>query len=177
MKKNNLSKEGIRDLYRLHVALKQAFEAIYKFREAELKKFGITTEQVAALIPIKIMGEKATPSEVAGWMFRELPSTLNLLKRMQKQGLITMTRDSRNKHIIRLVPTLKGNRAYRNAFRYASVTQAYSCLSEKEQQQLLSLLLILRENALKNIKMDSKSVSRLTTALMFPFSDTKAIKE
>jgi DNA-binding MarR family transcriptional regulator len=177
MNKTNLSAEEIRDLYRLHVSFKQTFEAIYKFRVAELKKFGITTEQVAALIPIKIMGEKATPSEVAGWIFREPPSTLNLLRRMQKQGLINMTRDSHNKHIIRLNLTPKGNKAYRNAFKYASVAQAYSCLSKKEQQQLWSLLDTLRERALKNIKMDAKSVSRLTVALMLPFTDTEDIKE
>ena len=35
----------------------------------------------------------------------------------------------------------------------------------------------LRERALKNIKMDAKSVSRLTVALMLPFTDTEDIKE
>lgn len=176
MKKANPSLEEMRELYQLHVALKQTFEAVYKNREAELKKYGITTEQVAALIPIKILGDKATPSEVAGWIFREPHSTSNLLRRMEKQGWINMTRDSHNKHIIRLSITPKGDETYHNAFKYASVIQTYGCLSKKEQQQLQSLLQILRAKALKDIKMEPRSLSRLTAALMIPFPDTETKK-
>ena len=171
--KNYQSFKEIRDLYRLHAVFKQTFEAAYKCRQSELRKSGITPEQATALILLRTIGKKATPSEVSGWLFREPHSALNLLRRMQKQGLINMVSDSGNKHLIRISLTEKGDEAYHYAIKYDSAAKTYSCLSKEEQQQLWSLLQILRKKALKNLKLDSKSISQLTAALMHPLSDIK----
>jgi DNA-binding MarR family transcriptional regulator len=171
--RNKSSLNEIRDLYRLHAVFKQTFEAAYKSRQTELRKYGITPEQATALILVKTIGKKATPSEVSGWLFREPHSTLNLLRRMEKQGLVNMGPDSGNKHLIRISLTEKGDEAYYHAIKYDSSTKTYAALSEEQRQQLWSILQILRERALKNLKMDSKSTSRLTAALMRPLSDIK----
>jgi DNA-binding MarR family transcriptional regulator len=94
MKEHHRTTEETRDLYRLYVVFKHTFEAIQLCREADLKKYDITPEQATALILLKNIGEKATPTEVSGWLFRKPHTALNLLRRMQKQGLVDMTPDA-----------------------------------------------------------------------------------
>jgi DNA-binding MarR family transcriptional regulator len=172
MKEHHRTTEETRDLYRLYVVFKHTFEAIQLCREADLKKYDITPEQATALILLKNIGEKATPTEVSGWLFRKPHTALNLLRRMQKQGLVDMTPDALNKHIIRIKLTEKGNKVYYHVIQYTSAADTLGCLSKKEQQQLWSLLQLVKEKALEYLELDSKTVSRLKAALMLPFSDT-----
>jgi DNA-binding MarR family transcriptional regulator len=171
MKEHVRSLEETRDLYRLYVVFKHTYEAIQRCREADLKKYDITPEQATALILLKNIGEKATPTEISGWLFRKPHTTLNLLRRMQKQGLVDMTPDSCNKHIIRIKLTEKGCEVYNHVILYTSAAHTLGFLSKKEQQQLLSLLELVKEKALEYLKLDTKTVTRLTAALMLPFSD------
>jgi DNA-binding MarR family transcriptional regulator len=172
MKEHHRSIEETRDLYRLYVVFKHTFEAIQRCREADLKKYNITPEQATALILLKNIGEKATPTEVSGWLFRKPHTALNLLRRMQKQDLVDMNPDSRNKHIIRIKLTKKGHEVYYHVIQYTSAADTLGFLSNKEQQQLLSLLQLVKDKALEYLKLDPKTASRLTAALMLPFSDT-----
>jgi MarR family transcriptional regulator, organic hydroperoxide resistance regulator len=172
MEKPQRSIEETRDLYRLYVVFKHTFEAIQRCREADLKKYNITPEQATALILLNNIGEKATPTEVSGWLFRKPHTVLNLLRRMQKQGLVNMTPDSRNKHIIRIKLTAKGYKIYCHVIQYTSAADTLGSLSKEEQQQLWSLLQSVKEKATKYLNLDTKAVSRLTAALMLPFSDT-----
>jgi len=167
------SPTGVRDLYRLYVVLKHTFEALYKSGVADLRKYGMTPEQAGALILLKNIGEKATPAEMSAWLFRAPHSTLNLLRRMQKLGLIDMNPDSGNKHIIRISVTKKGDEIYHHVTQYNSSINTFYCLSRRDRQKLWSLLKVLREKALENLKLDSKTMSRLTAALMLPFSNVK----
>ena len=166
------STEETRDLYRLYVVFKHTYEAIQQCRVADLKKYNITPEQANALILLHNIGEKATPTEVAGWLFRKPHTALNLLRRMQKQGLVDMTPDSVNKHIIRIKLTKKGYQVYRHVIKYTSAADTLGCLSKKEQQQLWSLLELVKEKAIEYLELEPKTVSRLTAALILPFSDT-----
>jgi DNA-binding MarR family transcriptional regulator len=172
MKELHRSIEETRDLYRLYVVFKHTFEAIQRCREADLKKYDITPEQASALILLKNIGDKATPTEVSGWLFRKPHTVLNLLRRMQKQSLVDMTPDTRNKHIIRIKLTEKGYRVYCHVIQYTSAADTLGRLSKKEQQQLCSLLQFVKEKAMEYLKLEPKTVSRLTAALMLPFSDT-----
>lgn len=74
------------------------------------------------------MDEKAISSEVVGWIFCKPPSTLIMLRRMQKWGLNYIKRDFHNKHIIRHDLTPKGNKAYHNSLSYVSGVQTHSLL-------------------------------------------------
>ena len=171
MKEQQRSIEEIRDIYRLYVVFKHTYEAIQRCREADLKKYDITPEQATAIILLHNIGDKATPTEISGWLFRKPHTVLNLLRRMEKQGLVKMTPDSRNKHIIRIKLTQKGNEVYLHVIQYTSAADTLGCLSKKEQQQLWSLLQMVKEKAMDYLQLDAKTVSRLTAALMLPFSD------
>jgi len=172
MTQEHRSIEDTRDIYRLYVVLKHTYEAIQRCREADLKKHNITPEQATAIILLNNLGDKATPTEVSGWLFRKPHTALNLLRRMEKQGLVHMSPDSHNKHIIRIKLTEKGYQVYCHVIQYTSAADTLGYLSKSEQQQLLSLLESVKERALDYLNLDQKTVSRLTAALMLPFSDT-----
>jgi DNA-binding MarR family transcriptional regulator len=167
------SHEETRDLYRLYCLYKQTFEAIYKAREAELRKHGITPEQAITLIMLHTMGKEATPTRLASWLFREPNSALTQLRRMQKMGLIKMDSDKKNKHIIRIQITEKGYKSYNNDIKYSSASNALEVLSGTERQQFLSILHKVRKQALNNLKLNRKSKSDLTDALMMPFTENE----
>jgi DNA-binding MarR family transcriptional regulator len=162
-----------RDLYRLHCVYKQIFDAIYKARESELRKYGITPEQAITLIMLQTMGKEATPTKVASWLFREPNSALTQLRRMQKMELIKMTSDKNNKHLIRIQITEKGLKAYNNDIKYSNASDAYEVLSPTERQQLLSILHKVRKQALNNLKLSRRSKSDLTDAVMMPFTENE----
>jgi MarR family transcriptional regulator, organic hydroperoxide resistance regulator len=171
MEEQHRSVEEIRDIYRLYVVFKHTYEAIQRCREADLKKYYITPEQATAIILLNNIGDKATPTEISGWLFRKPHTVLNLLRRMEKQGLVNMTPDSSNKHIIRIKLTKKGKEVYYHVIQYTSAAHTLGCLSKKDQQQLVSLLQLVKEKAMDYLNLDTKTVSRLTAALMLPFTD------
>jgi hypothetical protein len=55
---------------------------------------------------------------------------------------------------------------------YTSAADTLGRLSKKDQQQLCSLLQFVKEKALEYLKLDPKTASRLTVALILTFSDT-----
>jgi DNA-binding MarR family transcriptional regulator len=150
-----------KELYRLSVLIKQNDNAIQKIRENELRKFGITPEQAAALICIRSLGNKATSAEISRWLFRDESSMLVLIRRMINQGLITKTNDPNNRHLIIIKLTRKGYTAYKNAVKFFSLFDAFSNLNKKKRQQLFTLLETLRTTTFEKLNLDVKTYSGL----------------
>lgn len=148
-------------IYKLFVLLRQTTDALFKGREEELKKYGITPQQAAALIGIRALGNNTTPAEISRWVFREANSTSILLSRMEEQGLISKGHDEKRKNIIRISLTPKGQEAYRHAIKLDSVRDIFGALSKKKRQQLWSLLEELRFNALEHLRLNTRTYSHL----------------
>lgn len=161
MNKRDIDTTITKDLYRLSVLIKQTDNAIQKSRDNELRKFGITPEQAAALICIRSLGNRATSAEIARWLFRDDCSVLVLIRRMAKQGLISKNVDPDNKHWFRIKLTDKGSTAYDNAIEFLSFHDIFSCLSQEKQQQLCSLLDTLRARAFEVLRLDVDTYSGL----------------
>ena len=169
--KVNRNTEEKRDIYRLHVSLRQLVDALYKLRMIELNKYRISPEQAAAIICISNIGEKATPAEISRWLFRERHSVLVLLRRMEKLGLIKMAPNIKNKHSIIVSLTEKGREAYQDVAQFHYAVDVIGTLPKKKREQLYSLLQVLRNRAFKNLKLNARANAQLTAAIMFPFSD------
>ena len=170
MNKENINSDRTKELYRLSVLIKQIDNAIQKSRENELRKFGITPEQAAALICIRSLGDKATSAEISRWLFRDESSSLVMIRRMIKQGLIIKKADRNNKHIIKIILTSKGLTAYKNAISFLALTNIFDCLTESKKQQLNSILNIIRNRAFDVLNLDVKTYSGL-------FSDALIIEK
>jgi DNA-binding MarR family transcriptional regulator len=159
--KTKISSDETPEFYRLSVLIKQIDNTIQKSRENELRKFGITPEQAAALICIRSLGEKATSAEISRWLFRDESSMLVLIRRMIKQGLIIKTANRNNKHLSKIELTSKGLSAYSGAIKFLSLNEIFSCLTGKKRQQLFSLLDILRSRSFEVLKLDPEIYSGL----------------
>ena len=89
--------------FALWVLVAQTKDAILRARQTEYVRFGISNERRTVLWIIQSYGGRATPVEIARRFFRELQSITEMLKRMEKDGLVSRHRGSgRSKTEVRL---------------------------------------------------------------------------
>jgi DNA-binding MarR family transcriptional regulator len=139
---------------KLSYLLKQTSEAINRCRENELRRYKITPEQAGVLTCIYNLGEDVIPAELTRWLSRRPSSVSILLKRMEKQGLITKKADLKKKNVNRLSLTEKGLEAYGYVKEYNSFVNIFKTIPSDKQHQLWELLKPLLDRALKNLPGD-----------------------
>lgn len=139
------------------VMLHQARDVIFKVRERELKKYGISSRKAAVLFNIEAIGYKSTPSEIARHLLRESHSVSSILDRMEKQGLVKKVKDLDRKNMVRVYLTDKGQKVYDKAAKRESICEIISCLSDEERRQLISSLKKLRNKALKQLGLEDRA--------------------
>jgi len=137
--------------YKLWVLLCQARDVMVRARYKELSQYGISTRQAAVMFVLEAIEGKVTPTEVSRWLLREPHTISSILTRMEKEGLVSKTKDLGKKREINVNLTEKGKQAYSQSLSRESIRGIMSCLSEEERQQLGSLLERLRDKALKNL--------------------------
>ena len=139
------------DLIYLWTVLHQARDAIFKFREKELQKIGISTAIAEVLFTIEDIGYRATPTEISSHLVREFHSVSSILSRMEKKGLVKKVNDLERKNLVRIYITDKGKQVYHEARKRESILNILSCLSETEVKQLALPLKKLRDEAIKSL--------------------------
>lgn len=144
------------DLNYMWTMLHQARDAIFKLREKELKKFGISTPKAEVLFTIEAIGYRATPTEISRHLLREFHSVSSILSRMEKEGLVKKVNDLNRNNLVRVYLTDKGRQVYHEAIKRETILKILSCLSETEGQQLASSLRKLRDEALKDLGIEDR---------------------
>ena len=142
--------------YRLWMLLWHVQDAIYKAREKELSKYGISPMKASVLFTIQIVGHRATPAEISRWLPRKPHAVSTLLTRMEKDGLVQRTKDLERKNLVRISMTEKGQQICSESNKRESIHLIMSSLSEEERRQLMSLLFTLRDTALEQLTTNSK---------------------
>lgn len=137
--------------YELWILLNQVRDVLLKAREKELRPYGITATQAAALFVIEAIGNEATATEISRWLVRERHSASGLLSRMEKEGLISRSKDFPIKSLARVTLTEKGRKAYYQSTQRASIRNTMRVLSQEERQLLSSLLKKMRGEGLKQL--------------------------
>ena len=137
--------------YDLWVRLRQTAHAIHKAREKELRQSGISIMESAALFIVQAIGRKATLVEISRLLFREPNSVSELVRRMEKNGLVRKVKDLDKRNMIRVVLTEKGEQAYSQASKRASIHRIMSVLSEADRQQFDSYLIKLSKKAITEL--------------------------
>ena len=140
--------------YILWVLLHQTRSAVFKVREKDVSKYGLTAAQSAVLFVISAVEGKATPAKIARWLFREAHSVAGLLNRMEKQGLIRKTKDLDKKNLIRVTLTEKGEQLCYLVSERGTLNRILAGLPEEQRQQLESILHILLDRALKELALE-----------------------
>lgn len=126
---------------------------LYKIRKKEITKVGITLHSSAVLLTIQILGDQATLKNIAQQLFLEHHSIREQLIRMEKEGLVTQTKDLERKNMKRVTITEKGNELCQLAKKRQSTKSIMSALTEEEQVELWYLMSKIRARAMKKLGM------------------------
>lgn len=135
--------------FRLLRLVQRTSDALVKVRKAELDQYRLSPIEAFALFNIDDLGADSTPAELSRRTHRQHNAVMALLRRMEKKGLVTMTRDSDRANTWRVGLTNAGETACRQAMCLDSVHEVMSDLSETEKQQLETFLTTVSNNALK----------------------------
>ncbi len=144
--------------YNLWLLLRQVSDVIFYAREQELKEFNLPGMQAEVLFAIKAIGGKATPADIARWLFRRPHSVSGILDRMTKAGLVQKSKDLDRKNLVRISLTEKGERAFSQALKRTSIHKIISALNEDQKKQLQSLLDNLRNKGLKELGLNLRKM-------------------
>jgi len=130
--------------------------------ERDLRPFGISPIQVGVMYCLDVMNETGvspTPSEISRWLSRKPNTITALLRRMEKQGLIRLKRDSKVKGPILVERTENGKNIYIEAVKNTSaISSAFTCLTSNQRRHLRQYL----------EKLDQQLQAIMTRKLPFP---------
>jgi len=134
----------------LWIMIAQTKDAILRARQRDYARFNISNERRAVLWNIQNNGGRATPVEISRQLFRELHSVTEMLKRMEKEGLIARYKGSgRSKVEVKL--TEKGLEIFNQSLHNETDRRIFSVLTKKERERLASYLWKLRGQVLKEL--------------------------
>lgn len=153
-RRRGASESQMRQSYEMYALLLQISEGMTRARENELRPYGITMMQSAVLFQLKQSGQAVSPAMIARYVFREPNTVSELLARMEKQGLVRQTRNSRrdpqDKSLIGVELTEKGEEIFLKQTQERKVIpQIIGSLTAKERKTLQDLLFKVRGSTLE----------------------------
>lgn len=126
-------------------------QTMFKARSKEIGIYGISSSRAYVLSAIDALKEKATPSKIARWHFREPHTISEVLTRMEKEGLVKKTRDLKKKSMVRIELTEKGRELEAISNERYSVHRIISSLNKEQRKQLKQCLQTLLDKSLKEL--------------------------
>jgi MarR family 2-MHQ and catechol resistance regulon transcriptional repressor len=140
------------------ILLHQTMDSVVKCEEAAFTGTGITPQQFSVLAAVSRIRKPVTPTDVANWLDRNLNSISLIVDRMEKDGLIKRRRDLKDRRILRLVLTAKGEKAYTTALERAQSisTEIMSCLSAADMKKLVGVIEKVKVQTYKYRKLEPK---------------------
>lgn len=134
----------------------QTRHLVYRVRSKNLEPLAITSRQAAVLHIITLIGEKATPAEIARWAGRESHTISSNLNTMEKKGLIKKSKDLEKKNLTRISLTEKGREIAVKSINLNSLESLFGDLSKEERQQFGMILEKIQDRAIKELGMPKK---------------------
>jgi DNA-binding MarR family transcriptional regulator len=128
--------------------------AIYRSREKELHRYGVSPEQVGVLFIIQALGNRATPSAISRFILRQPHTVSALIERMTEKGLVKKVHDLDKRNLVRVSLTDKGQKVYQYSTKRGPIHRIMGVLSDTERLQLQTLLGKLHTQARKEIGLD-----------------------
>ena len=118
----------------------QARDVLFRARDNELNRYGVTAVEARALFIVKLIDGQATPAMISRWMLREHNTVTALLKRMENKGLITKTKDLKKKNSWIINLTERGEEAYLNSLKRDAIHEVFAVLSDEEHDLIINCL-------------------------------------
>jgi MarR family 2-MHQ and catechol resistance regulon transcriptional repressor len=133
--------ESENTVMRLWLLLRRVGDALDLCQDSVFSKYGLTTEQFGVLTSIKSRGP-LRPTDLARIMERTPNSMSMLIDRMVKAGLVRRTRDRKDRRVVTVSMTSKGETAVEPAIPvgWEFIHQILSPLSRDDQRALADML-------------------------------------
>jgi DNA-binding MarR family transcriptional regulator len=137
-----LGKESGNTIMRLWLLLHRANDILSLCEDSMLREYGLTVEQWRLLAHLKYYGHPLKPSELAVTLDRSSNSVSMLVDRMVKAGLVKRTRDRKDRRMVHVWLTAKGENAVEPATPegWKLIQKILSPLSSEDKQVLADLL-------------------------------------
>jgi len=141
-----INSEAENTVLRLWLLLHRVRDGIVLCEDSIFGKYGLTTEQFSVLAAVKSRGGSLKPSELAQIVARSPNSVSMLVDRMVKAGLVKRTRDRKDRRVVNVSLTGKGEKALGPAgpAGWEFIQKILSPLSYKDKQALTSMLEVLK---------------------------------
>jgi len=114
--------------------------AIFRARELELQRYGITPEQVSLLFVVQALGKKATPAALSRYLIRQPHTVSALVARMEANGMVKKIKDLDRKNLVRVVITEKGKKAFEQSTKRGPIHRIMGELDSKEKKKFRKYL-------------------------------------
>jgi MarR family 2-MHQ and catechol resistance regulon transcriptional repressor len=137
-----LSNESGNTIMRLWLLLHRANDVLSLCEDSIVREYGLTVEQWRLLAHLKYYGHPLKPSELAVTLDRSSNSVSMLVDRMVKAGLVKRTRDRKDRRMVHVWLTSKGEKAVEPATPegWKLIQRILSPLSSEDKQVLADLL-------------------------------------
>ncbi|MFH2046513.1 MAG: MarR family transcriptional regulator [Pseudomonadota bacterium] len=130
--------------YEFFTLMTQVVEGLKKLRERELKPVGISMIQSAVLYVLEEANRPLPPIQIARQVLRDPGSIHQLLDRMEDSGLVKRIRSAKEKRVVHVKITKKGEEL-RRIQKNEVLPKILGKLSKLERKQLWAILKKLRE--------------------------------
>jgi DNA-binding MarR family transcriptional regulator len=128
--------------------------AVFRAREKELQRYGVSPEQVGLLFVVQALGNKATPAAISRHIIRQPHTVSALVDRMARRGLVKKVKDLDRKNLVRVVMTEKGKKTYDLSTKRGPIHRIMGILSPEEKQEFRTHLEKILAKARKEIGLD-----------------------
>jgi len=127
---------------KLWLLMHRVRDALVLCEDSILREYGLTMEQFAVLAAVKSRGGSLRPTDLAFILERSANSVSMLVDRMVKAGLVKRTRDRRDRRVVRVSLTNKGENALKPSTPavWEFIQKILSPLSYKDKHTIASLL-------------------------------------
>ena len=136
-----INSESEKTVLRLWLLLRRVGDTLMLCQDSIFSKYGLTTEQWGVLTSIKSRGP-LRPTDLASILERTTNSISMLVDRMVKAGLVRRTRDRKDRRVVTVSMTSKGEKAVEPAViaGWEFIHEILSPLSYDDQCVLASML-------------------------------------
>jgi MarR family transcriptional regulator, organic hydroperoxide resistance regulator len=142
----------------LWMLLTHARYAIFRAREKELQRYGVSPEQVGLLFVVQALGNKATPAALSRHILRQPHTVSALVDRMARRGLVKKVKDLDRKNLVRVVMTEKGQKIYELSTKRGPIHRIFNSVSPEEKKNFRDTLEKLMSKARKEIGLDREEI-------------------
>jgi DNA-binding MarR family transcriptional regulator len=153
----DISRNGEKE-YDTWILLSRVYHMIAKLRRLELAKYNIQPVQAYILFILHALGGETSPTELARYAYEHKSAISDILIRMEKQCLITKTKEFVGNGRIKVKLTLKGEEALKLSLEREFLRKVMSGLTPEKTEQLETCLELIRDNAMKLLDIQEKQI-------------------